>query len=370
MRLLTMLCCCSAAVAQADILPAAASTWPGRWGNQTLFFHNAWSPGQANEARTQLVYALAELPANRQPVTALAFRTWDQPIANRGGSIDLSIRMSTSAIDPDQASHVFAQNEGPAPQLVFQGVVTLPATPASGGWPQPWSVVVPLQTPFVLAPAVGDRALVIDVRCWNSTVGEPWIAEMYDVDDGTYEAELWQGNCLMASGSPQLQWFGSGTQLIAGGALYLTYGMYPGNHPSLAVNTLCLGVQGVGGSYNGIPLPVSLGVLGVPTPPNCVWTVAPLLSVPMSYSTVGTDGFLDVVLPIPNDPRLVGLRLVAQDAALMQYATGMQVYPSSAVALTIRSGAAPSGSSIAAGGDRNATIGAPSRRRPVAVELR
>src|SRR4051812_11188278 len=108
MRFLLMLCCCSAAAAQTHVLPAAASLWPGRWGNQTLFFNNAWSPALANEARTQLVYALAELPATLPPVTALAFRTWGEPVANLGGNIDLDVRMSTSAVDPNFVSNVFA----------------------------------------------------------------------------------------------------------------------------------------------------------------------------------------------------------------------------------------------------------------------
>jgi hypothetical protein len=371
MRFLLPVLTTSLAVAQSVVLPDAATEWPGRWGNQTLFFHNVWSPGRANEARTQLVYALSEIPPTFTTVRALAFRTWGEPIATPAGTIQLDISMSTSAQDPNRPSDMFARNAGPSQQQVFIGPVTLPATPG-GAWPQPWSIVVPLQTAFALAPAAGDRALVIDVRCWNSTAAEPWLVELYDVDKGLVEAELWQGDCLSAAGSPQLQWSVDGDDLIAGGHLGLLFGMYPGNHPSLHVNALALGLEGVGGTYLGLQMPFSLSVFGVPSPPNCRWSVNPLATKPMTYFTVGTDGFLDteLSLPIPNVPGVVGLRLVAQNAAMMQFPSGLQVFPSSVVALTIRSGALPSGSTVSAGGDRNATSGFPSYRRPIAIELR
>lgn len=358
-----------AVAAQSVVLPAAATQWQGRWGQTTLFYHNAWDPGVANEARTQLIYDLAEV-GDLHAVRAIAVRSWSEPVPNRSGRIELQIRMSTSPQDPNRPSHVFASNEGPAPVLVFSGPVELPATTV-GPWPPPWSVLIPLQTPFALAPAPGDRALVIDSSCWNSTVGEPWLTELYDTDVGLMDIELVQGECLGANGSPQLSASVSSELLIAGGYVGLLLGMYP-NQRILENNALAIGLRGAGGSYLGMTLPFPLRSIGMPAPENCQLGVEPLAAVPMSFSASGGQGFLDTgnTLPIPNDPSLVGVRLVVQNLALMQFSTGVQVFPSMTLGLTIRSGEEPNGTTVSSAGNRNAATGFPSYRWPVAIELR
>jgi hypothetical protein len=356
------------AAGQSIVLPAAASSWPGRWAAPYVFYH-PWHAGGPNEARTQLLYDLAEVSAPLPVVRALDFRTWEEPIANPPGAIDLEVRMSTSPRPSDDPDVVFANNGGPNPSLVFSGTVSLPAT-SGGSWPQPWAVSVPLTTPFPWAPAPGDRSLVVDVACWNNTATGPWLVEIYDVDVGSAATAYQTASCVGPTGMPQFQWSVSNSQLIPGGRIGVLLGMYPTQHPSLANNALCLGTQSVGGSWLGHRLPVPLQRLGIPAPTGCDWAVDVLATSPMDYDAGA--GILDngAGIPIPNDPLVVGMRLYVQNAALARYAAGLQVFPSTALALTIRSGAHPRGSHVVATGDRRATSGSPRSTWPIAIRLR
>ncbi|MBK8096671.1 MAG: hypothetical protein IPK26_06160 [Planctomycetes bacterium] len=335
--------------------------------NETLFYAPFVGP---NEARIQLLYDLAEIAPTLSVIQQLSFRQGGVGIGNVGGAIALEVRLATSATDPNAPSTTFAQNADPAAPIVFAGTVTLPTT-TGGGWPQPWQVLVPLQTPFVLAPAPTDRALVIDVRCRNNTAGQSWFVEVNDMDAGSGETVLAQPSCPMPNGQASAPWAWRPDLLIPGRRLALTIGNYPNNQPSASNNALVLGLQGPGGTFGGQLLPASLSAFGIPSPLACQWTVDWIAAVPITYTAYswGAELTTEQAVRIPANQALAGLQFFVQNAALMQYPNGLQVFPSVALQFTIGSGRLPNGSTVQATGNRNATTGGIAARQPISVLL-
>lgn len=356
--------------AQSVTLPPAATQVAGNRHHSYLFYSASSGP---NEARTQLLYPLADIPAGFSVIRQISFRPIGS-LANAAASIDLDIEMSTSPRDPDDPSAVFASNAPGPSTRVFTGVVSLPAT-NTGPWPLPWVVQIPLQSAFTLAPASGDRSLVIDVRCRNGTGARSWWVEQYATVQtvrGHGGQILNHPTCLLPDGQPQMQSSFRPDLLHPGGRVSLTLGLYPNNQPSAAVNALMIGLTAQGGMMGNATLPVELSRLGVPAPPNCMWTVVPLASVAMKYNSYSWGGTLttDQRFPIPNIPGLAGLRFFAQNTAMLRYPTGMLVFPSVAMEFTIGDSVTPSGGSVSAAGNRNATSGLVSEAGPASILLR
>ena len=74
---------------------------------------------------------------------------------------NIQIDMSTTQAQPGNLSATFADNLGPIVTSVYSGPLTISA-PACGPGPCPFSIPIPLQTPFMYDPADGN--LIIDIR--------------------------------------------------------------------------------------------------------------------------------------------------------------------------------------------------------------
>lgn len=358
---------CSSLVAQQVVLPAVATQWRGPSAQLALFY--APSSVTQNVARVQMLYPLAEVGAVGS-IQRLSFRQPSSGSTNSAGSIDVDVRIATSVADPDAPAATFAANADLSAPSVFVGSVSLPATSA-GPWPQPWQVIVPLQVPFVLAPAANHRSLVIDVRSRNNTAESSWAVEAYDVDRGDGATHLSQPNCMFPGGQVQRQWSMRTDTLVPGGRLDFILGDYPANQTSVANNALMLGTRGRGGTLGGATLPVALTSLGVPAPVNCEWTVEPLISGPMELVTQTWGAWLQTGLlyRLPDTPAVSGLRFFAQNVAVVQSAAGPQLFPSIAVEFVVGSGARPRGSTVASSGFANPTQGGVFARQPISIRL-
>ena len=82
-----------------------------------------------------------------------------------------------------------------------------------------------------------------------------------------------------------------------GGTWFVQYG---GLQAGL-VGIGAIGADGVGGSWNGIPLPIDLGPIGAP---NCRWSVSILFTVGLTTGTTTSARWPNMT--IPNDPALRG----------------------------------------------------------------
>jgi len=371
-RSLVALCSILAAAtvtAQAVTLPPEATQWPGNRHNSSVLYASTFGP---NEARTQLLYPLTDIPATLTAIQQIDFRSLGT-IGNSAATVYLEISISTSPRDPDDPSSTFAVN-APTPAVpVFAGTVSMPAAPF-GTWPRPWDVQIPLQTPFALAPAAGDQSLVIDVKTSNSTGLHPWWVEQYGTSptaNGQGSQVLSQPGCLLPNGQTQMQSSHQPNLLHPGGRLALTLGLYPNNQPSAAANVLVIGLQAQGGTIAGQTLPTPLSSFGLPTPPNCLWTVENAMAIPITYNSYSWGGSLttDQLVPIPNLAGLAGMTFYAQNAALLSYPNGLQFFPSVAMQFTIGDSVTPSGSTITAPSDQNATTGTVSTAGPVSIRL-
>ena len=84
-----------------------------------------------------------------------------------GRTVDVEIMLGAGVAYPD-VSTTFANNHAAPPTIAFaQRPITLPAWPAPPvGSPQPWSIVLQLDAPWV---HVGTRPLLFDVRTANAS---------------------------------------------------------------------------------------------------------------------------------------------------------------------------------------------------------
>jgi hypothetical protein len=141
------------------------------------------------------------------------------------------------------------------------------------------------------------QSLVIDILQNGNTSTTPWYLEARSPDvGGRAENGGAQPNCRFSNGS-YANGLGTSGRLLPGNAWTLTYYSILPN----AVGAAAIGAQGVGGSWNGIPLPFSLAALGAP---NCSWNVAPLFIIGMAADASGSAAW--PTQTIPNDPALGG----------------------------------------------------------------
>lgn len=360
--------CGTFALAQTAVLPPEALQIQGNRNCPSVFYAGPSGGG----ARTQLLYPLSELPPSTLLVQQLEFRPLGN-IATSAATVQLSIAMSTSPQNANTPDASFATNVPGTAIQVFSGTVSLPAMP-TGSWPRPWAVAIPLQVPFVIAPAVGDKSLVIDVRTLSSTGSSAWWVEQYatvSTVSGQGSQVLAQPNCLLPNGQSQLQWSWQPNLLHPGGRLSLTMGLYPSNQPSAALNVQVFGTAAQGGSIAGQPLPTSLATFGLPTPANCQWTVEYDFGIPLTYASYSWGGNISTgsSVQIPNNAALAGVAFFTQNLALLSYPSGLQAFPSVALRFTIGDSVTPSGSVVYALGNSNATSGTVSPDGPVSVRL-
>ncbi|MCA8975780.1 MAG: hypothetical protein KDC98_13745 [Planctomycetes bacterium] len=106
-------------------------------------------------------------------ITGLKWRAQDTTTSWTGGSFsNVTIKMSTAAVDHLAASMVYAANHGPDLTVMHSGSVTVQAGTGNGyGVPGPWFVDVPFATPFLYDPTTGND-LCIDVD--NLGVAANW----------------------------------------------------------------------------------------------------------------------------------------------------------------------------------------------------
>ena len=116
--------------------------------------------GCIDRDRYQQLYAASAFGAfnGAEFITELAFRpNPDQPTLMQSFD-DVRIFLSTSSADPDALSTTFDDNVGLDETLVYSGALTLSSsvTVSGPGTATDFDILIPLQTPFLYNPALGN----------------------------------------------------------------------------------------------------------------------------------------------------------------------------------------------------------------------
>lgn len=145
--------------------------------------------------RLQNVYAATNFTGGAMTIREIRYRRDGSvgPVTSR--EIDVEIKLSTTAKQPDALSGVFSENYGADTVVAFDGKVIAGSDSGSvPGGPQAFDLVLPLSTPFTYDPAKGNLLLEVRVR---QAPAELWTDASNDMNDGasrafTYSAEASQ----------------------------------------------------------------------------------------------------------------------------------------------------------------------------------
>ncbi len=266
-----------------------------------------WAAGPFS-ARRQVVLDASWLQAAvGRGFTAIAVRrnqgTADDQVAGR---LLLDIDLAHASTAPPNASGSFAANRGPNATNVFAGLVAFPAAPAAPTTPAPWqapyAVTIPFTTPF----AYRGGPLVVETvtRPLSGPSGQnPWwpIDAVIGASTGSVRSVGW--GCLAAGTEPAAGAELGSVSLGATAVFWLRGQMQAGP-------ATCL-LGGDNRSYQGLPLPLDLTVIGMPgcVLYNDIATAVPSLLTPWPLRP---DTLATVEVPVPQDAALAGASLFAQ----------------------------------------------------------
>jgi hypothetical protein len=291
----------ASAFAQSVIVPSSAAT--GRPTSSTFYvssvLYSTSSTTTPHDSHAQIIYDVMDvgMPAGlwnsvqvRRPSSNANSTTLGN--ANPAMTTNATIMLSISPQTVANVTTTFATNHGPSPLTVFNGVLSLPAGPSQSAWPAPWQSPIPFSVPFVFAQASG-KSLVVDLMQTGNSGTSAWYLE----------AQLPLGGARASNGaSASTCKFSSGTYNngigymlpTVGGSWYVNYSNLLANCTGFA----WIGTQGVGGTYNGLTLPIDLGQFGAP---GCFVQASADVIVPLTAS--GTSARWPTI-PIPNNPAL------------------------------------------------------------------
>ena len=286
----SLLCFAGVLTAQQVTLPSAVATTRPTSSPFYASFVFYGSSSQAADSRAQLIYDVNDIPV---PVATWSSLSVRRPVglgnANPALNGTATITMSVSPLSYTSVTNTFANNHGPT-TTVLSGPISLPAESNPGVWPAQWHTL-PFGTPFTYIGATG-ASLVIDIQQSSPGLTAPWYLEAWTPDTGSRTNNgPTQPNCRFSTGTYNNA-IGHRNPTV-GGSWYVQYHNVVPN----SIGFAAIGVQGVGGTWNGIPLPIDLTPLGAP---NCEWRVSADFTIPLSSNSSGRADWPQIT--IPNDP--------------------------------------------------------------------
>jgi hypothetical protein len=309
-------------------------------------------------ARYQQVLPGGELPTPQITLRGLALRGDGGASANGGIAVDLELGLSVTPLDWNGVSRAFDQNYGTQPLVVFRRKhLDLPALGGTTG-PEPFSVAIYFDAPFVLDSAQGNLLLEMRVfgnsnankgftypldAVWNGRETIPanttriYSTTSPDEQSGTLGRGyglVWQlltaapamayrfgDACASSAGKPSLS-MSAPPKLGTQAAIQLA------SAPAHAIVGLCIakGRDDFGGSQ----LPIDLGTFGAP---GCFLHVDP---VHVEAATADAAGAAAMLFTIPNDPSLMDGRVYAQWLIIDSAANALGLVTSAGLAVFMR----------------------------------
>lgn len=281
------------ALAQTSVVPSSASN--------TEAISRGRIAGFSERSRMQVLYSsLALSSLGQKEITAIWFRR-DQIFGHSYQSSTSSITVSVSAAQrfTTNASQAFADNRGPTPSIVFDGLIDLPAN-SSPPQPAPWDSIYAVRIPFSNPFPYFGSDLCVEIE------GEPLTAPpgfYWSVD---YEHEAPAGivtsfgpACSAITANIERTAHGWGRNVVPGATFSTTSWGQP-----LTPCTLLLG------SRLTTPIPLdSMGASG------CELLVQPAIQINQSYSDVtalGPFGIVKFDVHLPAVSSLLSARFAMQ----------------------------------------------------------
>jgi hypothetical protein len=283
------------------VLPASAA--------QTDAVTTGRIAGFASPFRQQIVIDGRELGnVLGRYVAAVTFRRDGQYLrALAGGQTTIKVTLSSTARSPQDTSPVFDANHGSSRAVVFDGSITLPASPAlphrdAASWSSPHAVEVQFQTAFHF---IGPN-LVMEIEGVPGSPAATWWPVDYVHDSGRGVAIRYGRRCGRYSNlstSAAGARIGDTVQLVASGEVNSAGALLIGSTPL---------VPGI-----------NLGFLAAPA---CELAVDPSMVFASWYQPFAGDptapGLTNLSLHIPWSDNLLGASLFAQGLNLAPSAPG------------------------------------------------
>jgi len=166
-----LIACVMAPRSQASsiVAPNANQNVDGDANNVAPFSAGLFGTGPSE--RYQQVYAASQFAAagSTFDIGAIAFRldANDAPGFESDTYPSIQIDLSTTAFGPNQLSSTFSNNIGADDRVAYNGSLTLSG--AGGQNPNPFNLIVNLQTPFLYTPSQGN--LLLDIRVNQAGTG-------------------------------------------------------------------------------------------------------------------------------------------------------------------------------------------------------
>ncbi len=263
-------------------------------------------PGLFQDLRQQILVGSSHLVAlaNRQ-ITSLAFRRSASAEVMPGGAATLSVSLSTLSKAAVECSPAFADNVGANAVTVFQGLVSVPASPAATGPSIAWSADNIVSIQFAQPFLYGGGTLAIDIvgTTVPGQIAAWWLADAaFDSATGT-AVDLGPGCGPHAHALGQWSWASPHTLVPGSSAQLDAYGTV-GNPVATAFGPA------------GTPFP--LAPLGLGQPGCNSYLVGVDMLFFGQFQPLGdprlasAGGHAECIVAIPNVPWLFGAQLAAQ----------------------------------------------------------
>lgn len=126
---------------------------------------DGWSNSLGVLLRMQQVYGAVSFPDLPILLTGLSFRRDSATVPFDNGVALLTMRLSTTSVQPDAMSSTFAANYGPDLVTVYDSAIEIASqTESLPGNPAPFEIAVPFSEPYSYDPADGNLLVEIVIR--------------------------------------------------------------------------------------------------------------------------------------------------------------------------------------------------------------
>jgi hypothetical protein len=317
------------------VLPAKAGY--REQGNTRASYLFPDSASVAVPAHTQVVNDVAGVPVPQATFRGLSVRRATGAQSLPAVTSRARIALSVGPRPWDWASATFAENAG-TETVVFNGTLSLAARGPQAAWPAPWETELPFQQTFAYDRTRG-RSLVLDFVVTQNSARASWDVEATGIESGTVAVELLQPDCLTTAATPNVGYTVDRRMLYPGGRFELRLTDLPRNAPSFATNRLIFGGTGSGGSFGSLTLPFRISTIGLPSHPQCRWTVDDVAEGVLGYTPA--TGVLSVGFPLPTDPIIAERPFFTQALCIDQDSQVTRLFPTLALKWTIGTGKVP-----------------------------
>lgn len=278
----------TAVVGQTRVIPADRTNTEGFVSHQYPFSYS--------EVRFQQLWDGAELANTNAVLSGVEFRRdGASATANNARSWNYTVTAYETLVAPASMTTTWSNNRGANPgTVVLNGAINVPAGNPTYPTPQAWSIPLLFNLPFTFNRSNGHLLLEIEGNdpanlfdTWPVDAENLWRATRGD------SVRVSAAACTGGNGARVTLGLSSATTLVLGGTLTV-------NMTNTTLTTFANWIGASNQTYQGLPLPLDLGLVGAPT---C------FLGADIAIQQIGGSAF---AWPIPLVPQLENQVLFTQ----------------------------------------------------------